>query len=348
MSAKLKEFLNSKFNGQAGSRLHGLTMLNATGDIDDTSLGYQRAITTLTFIIKEVTRQSFYQVAPADYVPIDIGNGAFSQALLTNVSLNTSGPFETGNINQGSGNDRLAAAGAGVSSKTTKIVNWAKIIGYSIFEIEQALRSNNWDFIEELHISRKENWDLGIQEIAFLGSASDADVTGLLTSGDVNINTSLITESISSMDATEFQALVAGLVQAYRANCNYTQYPTHFVIPESDYNGLASATSASFPIGTKIEYLEKMFRALCPGFQAIKPSVYAQAAFNTSRGVNKNRYALYNANPRSLRMNLPVDYTVTQPNSVNNFQFQDVGYGQYSGVQVLKNLELLYLDETAA
>jgi hypothetical protein len=40
-------------------------------------------------------------------------------------------------------------------------------------------------------------------------------------------------------------------------------------------------------------------------------------------------------------MNIPVDYTVTQANSVNNFQFQDVAYGQYTGLTVLRNLELL-------
>jgi hypothetical protein len=40
-------------------------------------------------------------------------------------------------------------------------------------------------------------------------------------------------------------------------------------------------------------------------------------------------------------MNVPVDYTVTQANSINNFQFQDVTYGQYTGVVQLRNLETL-------
>lgn len=43
-------------------------------------------------------------------------------------------------------------------------------------------------------------------------------------------------------------------------------------------------------------------------------------------------------------MDIPVDLTITQPNTVNNFQFQDAGYGQYTGVGVMRPLEVLYFD----
>jgi len=40
-------------------------------------------------------------------------------------------------------------------------------------------------------------------------------------------------------------------------------------------------------------------------------------------------------------MDIPVPYTTTQPNSLNNFSFADVGYGQYTGTNVYRNLEVL-------
>lgn len=324
--------------------LRGHSIRNAAGDINTTSLGYQIAIDTLTFIVKEVTQQKFYMVAPASYVPVKVGNGAFSQNLLTNLAVNTSGAFEAGNINQGSANDRLATADAAVVGQSVKVVNWAKAIGYTIFEIEQALQANNWDYIESLHVARKTNWDLGIQEIAFLGSLSDSAVPGLLTSAVVNSNTTVITKLISSMSASEFSAFVAAVVQAYQTNNNFTAYPDTFVIPQDDWNGLAAPVSDTFPIVSKLEYLKKMFEAVVPGGVTIMPLVYAQPAQNSSRGVNLHRYVMYRKDPQSIRMDIPVNLTVTAPNTVNNFQFQDAGYGQYTGVGIYRPLETLYFD----
>jgi ABC-type multidrug transport system fused ATPase/permease subunit len=58
----------------------------------------------------------------------------------------------------------------------------------------------------------------------------------------------------------------------------------------------------------------------------------------------KNRYALYNKNQDVLEMNIPVSYTSTIAGSYNNFQFQSVAYGQYTGVKVYRPKEILYFD----
>ena len=52
-------------------------------------------------------------------------------------------------------------------------------------------------------------------------------------------------------------------------------------------------------------------------------------------------YALYRYDAESIRMDVPVNYTPTQPNSLNNFQFQNAAYGQYTGVGFYRNLETL-------
>ena len=350
MKQSIQEFARASATRHNARSLSGMTIRNATGDINETSLGYQIAIDTLTFIKKQITEQKFYEVSPADYVPIAVGDGAFSQSLLTNLTVSTSRDFETGIIEQGTNNDRLESADAAISSKTAAVLNWAKAVGYSEFEIEQALQSNNWDIIESKHRARKKNWDLGIQKIAFLGILNDQTAyPGLLSQSQSNVNSDLVTiqESISSMSATQFGTFVSLVVASYQNNCAYTAMPTHFVIPQSDWLGLAAPVSTDYPFNSKLEYLKKAFNEIVPGGIKILPSIYGMPAYNqavVNTGVGISRYAMYRYDPESLRMDIPVDYTVTQPNTLNNFQFQDAGYGQATGVIAYRQLELEYFD----
>lgn len=350
MKTTVQEVVKQSMARHNARSLAGLTLRNATGDIDQSSLGFQITIDTLTFLKKQITEQKFYEVAPADYIPISVGDGAFSQSILTNLTVSTARDFESGVINQGSANDKLDSADAAITSKTVQVINWAKATAYSVFEIEQALQSNNWDIIEQKHRARKKNWDLGIQQIAFLGmSSNQTNVPGLLTqsSSNVNSDTSTITQLISGMSADNFATFIKNVVAAYQANCNYTAMPTHFVIPQDDWLGLAAPVSAAYPFNSKLEYLKKAFAEIVPGGVKLLPLVYSIPSYNSSLlggGSGLHRYCMYRYDPETIRMDIPVDYTVTQPNTLNNFNFQDAGYGQFTGVGVYRPLEVLYFD----
>ena len=325
----------------------GMTLMNSTQGIDTNSFGYQRAITTLTYIKTLITEQFFYKVNPMDYAPVVVGEGSFAQTILTNLTFSTSGNFFEGVINQGNNNDQLAKANVGISSVTTPVNNWAKSIDYSIFEIEQALQANNWDMIKSKHDARKENWDLGIQAMFFLGMPSQPTTQpGLLSQSNVNVNTSLITGLLNAMDFPTYTTFIADLLETYRLNNNRTAYPTHFIIPEDDYNGLAvpyTATSTGFPVVSKLQYLRQAFAELGMSGIKIMPSAYAMPTYNSAiAGLNKHVYTLLNYDVRSVRMDIPVMITSTQPNTINNFQFQDAAYGQFSPVVSLRPLEMLY------
>jgi len=43
-------------------------------------------------------------------------------------------------------------------------------------------------------------------------------------------------------------------------------------------------------------------------------------------------------------MNLPIDYTTTTFGTVNNFDFSNVAYGQFSGIIAKRPQEIYYLD----
>lgn len=320
-----------------------VTRDNAVGDVADLATGYQIAIDTLTYIKKQVSNQKFYQVAPADYVPIVVGEGAFSSQLLTNRAYSNADDFESGNLKTGASDARISSVDVSVDGVLAKVVNWGKQLGYTIFDVEQALRANNWDIIEQKHRARKMNWDLGIQKIAFLGSATDPNVPGLLTNPNVTVNTSLITAYINSLSASALQTFVTSLIQTYFANTNSTAMPNRFVIPYADWTGLPALTPGT--VGTypvpMIEYLEKAFKMAVAPYEKdfkIMPLAYCDAANNPSA---LHYYMLYRDDAESLRMDIPVPYTTTQPNSLNNFAFQDVGYGEYTGMIFYRNLEIL-------
>jgi hypothetical protein len=314
-------------------------------------MGFDLPITTLTAISKSIVEQTFYTVPPALYMPLRVGENAWSDQIMTYVSFDLSGDFESGNLNTGSNNTRLAEADAGISSVYNKVIDWGKKITWSLVDLRKSARAGNWDLIASKEKARKTNWDLGIQKVAFLGSIKNPTaVMGLLTQAAVNSNTSLITGYIKAMNAAAFSTFVQGVIAAYRLNCNYTVMPTHFIIPETDYNGLGTlvpGTAGTFPI-TMLEYLRQAFVLITqnPNFKIMKLA-YADKAVNVlaiNGGLNKNRYTLLNYNEDSLRMDIPVDYTNTMQGSFNNFQFENVGYGEYTGVLAFRPLEMLYFD----
>lgn len=318
-------------------------------EILQNSVGYERAITTLTTIKQRVVDQKFYEIPIAEYLPVVVGDGAWSADLLTYRDFSTGSDFETGIVNTGANNSRLAEADTAIDSVTVPVVNWAKSIGYSIIDLQMAAKSGNWSLVESKEKSRKKNWDLGLQKVSFLGSETQSDVKGLLTQTDVNSNTTTITKKISDMNATEFQAFVIAVIEDYRANVNRTAYPDIFVMPESDYNGLASVINENYQSKTKYQFLLEAFQLITrnPNFK-ILPLSYADQSVNADiAGLNKNRYALYRYDQDTLRMDVPVDYTTTVANSNNSFQWQSVAYGQFTGAKAYRNLEILYFDWAA-
>lgn len=313
------------------------------------SLGYEVSITTLTTIVKKITEQKFFEIPPADYLPVRVGEGTWSSNLTTYRSFDVADEFETGVVNTGGQNSRLAAADAGVDALNIKVFNWAKSIGWSIFDLELAAKSGNWDLVTAKEKSRKRNWDLGIQRVAFLGArgqnGSGGSCVGLLNQPGITTNTTVITKAISSMTTAELKVFTAGLIESYRSNNNRTAWPTHFVIPESDYNGLASQASPDFPIKSTLQLLEEMFQVIVRNKSfKILPLAYGDAAYHTDVAsiAGKQVYVLLNYDEESLRMDIPLDYTNTLANSLDNFSFQNAGYGQFTGVLAYRPLEMMY------
>jgi hypothetical protein len=314
------------------------------------ALGYEVNITTLTTIVKKVSEQKLYEIAPADYLPIKVGEGTWSSNLTTYRSFDIADAFESGIINTGAANTRMSVGDAGVDALNIKVNNWAKSCGWSIFDLELAAKSGNWDLVAAKEKSRKRNWDLGIQRVAFLGArgqnSTGGACLGLLNQAIGQFDTTLLTTKLSQMTYTQLATFQQAAVQAYRKNCNYTAYPTHLVIPESDFNGLAVQSSPQFPLKSVLALLEEGFQIITRNKNfKILPLAYADVANAGGALPSQATTAMYcflNYDEESIRMDIPLDYTNTLANSLDNFMFQNAGYGQFTGVLAYRPAELYY------
>lgn len=316
------------------------------------SLGYEVQITTLTSIVKKVSEQKFYQIAPAEHMPIKVGEGTWSSNLTVFRSFQSSDLFESGIINTGAANDRLSVADAGVDSLNIKINNWGKEISWSIFDLEIAAKAGNWGLVEAKERSRKENWDLGIQRVAFLGArgqnGSGGSCLGLYNQPSVSVDTTTITAALNSLTPSQLSTFQQNVIQKYQANCNYTAMPSHFAVPQSDFNGMVAQYSPTYPMKTILQVLEEGFKIITgnPNFKIV-PNVYLQVA-NAGSGIlpsafSTQMYCLYKYDETSGFMSIPLDYTNTVAASLNNFNFQNAAYGQFSGFLAVRPLEFYYM-----
>ena len=88
----------------------GMKLLNSDGNIDSSTLGYQYATQTTTFIRERVVEQKFYEVPIADYVPVDVGVGAWMEDIKTNLVYDVAGDFASGLISVSSSPSAIPTA----------------------------------------------------------------------------------------------------------------------------------------------------------------------------------------------------------------------------------------------
>lgn len=313
------------------------------------ALGFEIPMTTLYALSKSVIEQKFFTVRPSDYMPVRVGDNAWSTEILTLLDFSLGGDFENGNINTGASNSRLAEADGGLDSVKNKVQTWAKGITWTLADLKYAARMGQWDVITSKERARKKNWDLGIQSIAFFGSKYDANIKGFLTQSGVTANTVIITGYLKSLSTAAFEAFLENLIESYRLGNGRTAYPDLFTIPEADFNGLGVAVDETFPLKSRLARIEEAFRLVTqnPNFK-VKPCAYCDQVNNANvSGLNKNRYVLSRMDEDSLRMDIPVDYTNTIQNTLNGFQYENAGYGQYTGPLAYRPLEMEYFDWAA-
>lgn len=315
-----------------------------TAELHKNTLGYSQLITTLTAVGRKVSEQKFYEIPFSEYVPVVVGNGAYQRSIINWRTYVKGEGFETGVISNAGNQAQLPLVDAAYDQISQTIYNWAKGMVYNVFELEEAMRANTlFSLIEARELARRKEWDLGLQKVAFLGYGASY---GLLNQSSVTADSSTLTGLISGLTSANFNTFVGAVYEAYRVNCARTARPTHFIIPEKDFNALVNYPDAIYPLKTRIELLEQSFKTITgnAGFK-ILPCAYCDAA-NYTDGTS-NRYVLLNYDESSVKMDLPIDYTMTAAGTFNGFSWENVGFGSFTGVVAQREKEMLYFTYTA-
>lgn len=317
---------------------------NAVAFANPANYGLEQTITTLTQIVAGVQRQKFYTVQGSltDYVPIEMGVGAYGKYLFQYAVAQVGDSFESGIVQPGNGINKDANLDITVDGISIRNNFW-RMKYEATKEILEMARANaqNFSIIEEQEIARKRTVDLGIQKIEFLGT-DDGLNFGLLNQPEVTINTALLPASIQNMTIEQLTNFAQTAISTYFANTNSTVFPNTWLMPTATYMSLGVPINPEFPIGTVREYLEKAFTAAgAPANFKILHTVYNNTAGTGARG----RHVLYNRDPQTLTMYIPKQYTPYPLYPTGSLDMISDSEMQFTGVWVKRPNEVLYLDE---
>lgn len=322
-----------------------LKRLNNAAAVD--SLGFEQLITTQTEIVAGVIQTKYYELlgqSLSDFVPFDVGRGAYSTNIFQYTAGYVGSPFESGLVQPSTGLGINAKSSIQVDGISIKNNFWRMDYEVSHEIIEMGKVSvQAFSIIEENEKARKKVYDLGMQKVTFLG-IPDNGVEGLLNMAAVNIDTSLFPVKLAAMSSAQLQTLASNLLAAYLANNGATQMPNRLCIPTSDFVALGVPSDPNFPLKTKRDILEEALRQGGAVDIKIVHTTYNEKAASDGQHA---RYVLYRHDADSLRMYIPKPYTPHALYPMNGVDFISVAESQFSGVVAIRPKEMLYMDAQA-
>lgn len=321
---------------------------NAVAFSNPNSIGLEQNLTTLTQLLANVQRQKFYTLngqALTDFIPIEMGTGAYAKQLTQFAVAQVGDNFETGIVQAGNGINKDANVDIAVDTISIRNNFW-RMKYQATNEIVRMAQVNQetFSYIEEQERARLRTAQLGLQKVAFLGT-SDGLNEGLLNLSGVTVNTTLIPANFANMSTAQLNNFATTAMSTYFALTNSTVFPNTMVIPTSDLAGLATYISSTYPVGeTRKEFLERAFKAAgAPADFKILHTVYN----NTAGTSGTARYVLYNRDADTLSMYIPKPYTPYPLYPVGSLDMISDAEMQFTGVWAKRPQEILYMDLTA-
>lgn len=318
---------------------------NAVAFASGNPLGIEQNLTTLTQLLANVQRQKFYTLngqALTDFVPIEMGTGAYAHQMTQFAVAQVGDNFETGIVQAGNGINKDANVDIAVDTISIRNNFWR--MKYQVTnEIVRSAQVNQatFSYIEELERARLKTYQLGLQKITFLGT-DDGLNEGLLNLSGVTVNTNLMPANFGTMSTAQLNNFVTTTMSTYFGLTNSTVFPNTFIVPTSDLAGLATYISSTYPVGeTRKEFLERAFKAAgAPADFKILHTVYNQTAGNSGAP----RYVLYNRDADTLSMYIPKPYTPYPLYPVGSLDMISDAEAQFTGVWAKRPQEILYLE----
>lgn len=305
--------------------------------------GIEMDITTTTQIMGRVLETNYYELNGqklSDFVPIEVGTGAFSTKLLQAAATAAGTDFKACLINPTAGALKLDG-NTDIEVGNLEYPNNFFRDTYSITKEGAEIASRAripFNVVEQKEKARKKKFDLGLQDAWFLG-LDDGVSFGLLNQPAAVTNTSFITKDLSAMTDVEFSTFVAGIRALYDNVTNSTAMFNRLLVPQQEY--------------FKLDRIYGEFGLSRRGIldDVLKENggkvVYARYATGAGTG-GVNRYALYKHDPDYIEGFLPLPYTPSPLYAQGAFDMISNAMAQFVTPQVKRSNTLIYLDAVTA
>ena len=301
--------------------------------------GIEMDITTTTQIMGRVLETNYYELNGqklSDFVPIEVGTGAFSTKLLQAAATAVGTDFKACLINPTAGALKLDGY-TDIEVGNLEYPNNFFRDTYSITKEGAEIASRAripFNVVEQKEKARKKKFDLGLQDAWFLG-LDDGVSFGLLNQPAAVTNTSFMTKDLSAMTDVEFSTFVAGIRALYDNVTNSTAMFNRLLVPQQEY--------------FKLDRIYGEFGLSRRGIldDVLKENggkvVYARYATGAGTG-GVNRYALYKHDPDYIEGFLPLPYTPSPLYAQGAFDMISNAMAQFVTPQVKRSNTLIYLD----
>lgn len=301
--------------------------------------GFEQTITTTTQIISRVNRATYYELDGqklSDFVPMEVGFGAFSTEIMQMATKATGADFKAGIISPSAGalkQDTYTDIEVGSEKYHNNF--WRDTYSISREGIEIARRNAiPFNVIEEKERARRKKFDLGLQDAWFNG-LGDGKSYGLLNQPSAVINTSFMQKKLSAMTDDEFSAWVSQIRGLYNSTANATANFDRLLIPQSEYFAL-DRVFGQFGM-TRRQILEEVVKA--------NRGKIVYTTYNETAGTNGNqRYALYKYDADYIQAFMPLEYTPFPLYAVNALDMISNCMAQFVTPVVKRSNTLLYID----
>lgn len=310
--------------------------------------GYLAGETTLTALATRVRKTQYYTISNLrDYVDIEVNRGGLADQVLNFTISDVAGDYRDGFASTAE-NAKIPVVDIQIGTMLYRRHIWNKIVQYRYIDAEQAGDNRMpFDIIEAKTEALKRHFDLTLQTMIFVGDL-ELGITGLLNNPNITIDSATLPTNLSSLTSAQINEIVGQMLTKYTDANFQTAFPNRLLVPFGAYLGLSSATSAEFPIKTKMDFLEDSFKQMTGnGDFKILPLAYANGnnQYNTT---GKDTYVLYRKDIDTLAYDLAKPFDMRGWNSPNNYDFQNVGYGMLGGTNIFRPLEVMYFQPADA
>lgn len=266
--------------------------------------GLEQCISTTAKILPTILDAYYYQLDGqklSDFVPIEVGYGAYSRELVQFAVKPTGADFKSWLINPTAGGFNLDA-NVDSDIEAQRYHNNFIRAAYSLTKegIEMAAKATMpFNLYEIKEKARAKAFYLGLQEAWFLG-LNDGKSYGLLNQPSGSINTSFMNKSLSKMTNDEFKDWVGTLRGLFNSATKGILQFDRLLMPQDDYFAL-DTVFGEFGL-TRRQILENVVKA--------NNGKIVYTKYNETAGTNGNpRYALYKYDEDLIQGFIPLPYT---------------------------------------